>query len=169
MSNDIQTLNGKLSDLARRYAHLLLEQLGERLVSVALFGSVARGGANARSDIDLFVVIRDLPAGAFRRREVVRPVREALLAELETLWQAGVYADFCEVLRTPQEAERFHLLYLDMTVEGLLLYDREGFLADRLAQVRERLGELGSRRRQMGDVTYWDLKPDFVPGEAITL
>jgi predicted nucleotidyltransferase len=169
MSIDNQTLNAKLTDLARRYAQLLVEQLGERLVSVALFGSVARGTADAHSDIDLFVVIRNLPTGAFRRREVVGPVREALLAELETLWQVGAYADFSEVLRTPQEAERFYLLYLDMTEEGLLLYDRDGLLANRLARVRERLEELGSKRRQMGNVTYWDLKPDFVPGEVITL
>jgi predicted nucleotidyltransferase len=139
------------------------------LVSVALFGSVARGTANAQSDIDLFVVVRDLPPGAFRRREVVEPVREALLPDLEELWHAGIYADLTEVLRTPQEAGYFHFLYLDMTDEGLLLYDQDGFLADRLARVRDRLDELGATWRRIGEVTYWDLKPDFVPGEVITL
>jgi predicted nucleotidyltransferase len=164
-----RALNDKLTNLARRYARLLQDALGERLVSMALFGSVARGTANAHSDIDLFVVIRDLPPGAFPRRETVEPAREALLSELEELWRAGIYADVIEVLRTPQEAGLFHLLYLDMADEGLVLYDRDGFLAKRLARVRERLEELGAMRRQVGKVTYWDLKPDFVPGEVITL
>ena len=133
---DDQQLNGKLADLAQRYARLLHKQLGERLVSVALFGSVARGTAKAHSDIDLFVVICDLPTGAFRRREIVEPTRQRLIPELEKLWQAGIYADFVEVLRTPQEAEHFHLLYLDMMNEALLLFDRDGFLASRLDQAR---------------------------------
>jgi predicted nucleotidyltransferase len=162
-------LNDKLKDLAQSYTRLLREHLGERLVSVALFGSVARGTAHARSDIDLFLVIRDLPTGAFSRRRVVQPVREALLPRLDDLWQAGIYADFVEVLRTPQEAERFHLLYLDMAAEAILLYDAKGFLSDRFARVRARLAELGATRRQLGDVTYWDLKPDFEPGQVITL
>ena len=162
-------LNDVLTDLARRYTRLLREDLGERLISVALFGSVARGTAHAHSDIDLFVVIRDLQAGAFRRHEVVQLVREALLPELSELWQAGIYADFVEVLRTPQETERFHLPYPDMATEALLLYDWEGFLADQLARVRVRLAELDSTQRQISDVTYWDLKPDFEPGQVITL
>ena len=164
-----QTLSDRLAGLARCYAHLLQERLRERLVAVALFGSVARGTANEHSDIDLFVVIRDLPPGAFRRREVVGPVRDALLPELEKLWQEGIYADFVEVLRTPEEAGRFHFLYLDMVDEAVLLYDQDHFLTDRLARVRARLEELGATRRAVGKMTYWDLKPDFVPGEVITL
>ena len=123
----------------------------------------------ARSDIDLFVVIQNLPVGAFRRRAVVQAVREAMLPDLEGLWDAGIFTDVIEVLRTPEEAQRFHLLYLDMMDEALLLYDRDRFLADRLAQVRERLDELGATQRQIGTITYWDLKPDFVPGEVISL
>ena len=164
-----QALSDRLVALARRYTSLLEERLAERLVSVALFGSVARGTADAHSDIDLFVVVRDLPRGAFRRREVVEAAREALLPELERLWEAGIYADFVELLRTPEEAERFHLLYLDMTDEALLLHDRDGFLAERLERVRERMAELGTTRRRVGNVTYWDLKPDFRPGEVIRL
>jgi hypothetical protein len=63
---------------------------------------------------------------------------------------------------------RRKLTALDMASEGLLLYDRDGFLAHRLARVRARLGELGAVQRRIGDVTYWDLKPDFEPEEVIT-
>jgi predicted nucleotidyltransferase len=162
---DKQELNQKLTDLARCYTQLL----GERLVSVALFGSVARGTAHEHSDIDLFVVIKDLPVGAFARREVVEPVHQALLPELNKLLQASIYTDLIEVLRTPEEAGRFHMLYLDMMLEAQLLCDRDGFMEERLARVRQRADELGARRRQLGDVSYWDLKPDFVPGDVIAL
>jgi predicted nucleotidyltransferase len=166
---DVQELNAKLADLARCYTQLLAQELGERLVSVALFGSVARGTAHEHSDIDLFVVIRDLPTGAFARRAVVEPVHQALLPELHELLHTGIYTDFIEVLRTPEEALHFHMLYLDMMLEAQLLHDRDSFMKERLAEVRRKAQELGSTRRQIGDAFYWDLKPDFVPGEVIAL
>jgi len=46
-------------ELARRFTEALRERLGERLLAVALFGSVARGEATPDSDIDLLVVVSD--------------------------------------------------------------------------------------------------------------
>src|SRR5437764_1680739 len=54
-----------LRELARRYTDLLRSHLSERLVSVVLFGSVARGDASPASDIDLLIVAEDLPQGQF--------------------------------------------------------------------------------------------------------
>ena len=45
-----------LDAAARRYAELLRQTLGDNLVSVVLFGSVARGEARPDSDIDLLIV-----------------------------------------------------------------------------------------------------------------
>jgi hypothetical protein len=56
-----------------------------------------------------------------------------------------------------------------MTEEAVILFDRDDFFAQVLARVRERLRELGAQRRQLGRMRYWDLKPDFKPGEVITL
>ncbi len=42
---------------------VLQEQYGDRLVSVAVFGSVARGTQRADSDVDLLVVCDPLPTG----------------------------------------------------------------------------------------------------------
>ena len=162
-------LNQHLLGLARRYTDCALESLGENLTSVVLFGSVARGEARGESDIDLLVVAGDLPRGAFDRRELVAPARERLLPELEALWEQGMYIDFAEVIKTEAAAQRFHLLYLDLTEEGVLLYDRNGFFAGVLEAVRQRLIELGARRRRLGQIVYWDLKPDLKPGEKLEL
>jgi predicted nucleotidyltransferase len=143
--------------------------LGDNLTSVVLFGSVARGEAGSRSDIDLFVVCRELPKGAFRRRRLVEPISDRLQASLRRLWERGVHAEFTEVLRSEEEAAHFHPLYLDMVCEAVLLYDRSGFFASVLARMRERLQAMGAKRRRLGRVTYWDLKPDFRPGEVIEL
>lgn len=166
MQNDLST---RLWKLAERYAQVAQEVLGENLTSVVLFGSVARGEAHERSDIDLFVVARELPKGAFRRRELLEPIRARLEPELRELWKRGIYTDFVEVIRSEEEAQRFHTLYLDMTEEAVILYDRDGFFAGILERVRRKLRELGAQRKKLGKVWYWDLKPDYKPGEVIDL
>lgn len=155
--------------LARRYAQVAREVLGDRLVSLVLYGSVARGEARSTSDIDLFVVLQEAPKGMLRRRALLEPVRGALTPELERLWAQGIYVDFVEVIRSREEARRFHPLYLDMTVEGELLYDRQGFFHEVLERVRHRLAALGAKRCSMGHLRYWDLKPHLKPGEVIEL
>jgi hypothetical protein len=35
--------------------------------------------------------------------------------------------------------------------------------------LRKKLRQLGAQRKRMGKVWYWDLKPDYKPGEVIDL
>jgi hypothetical protein len=51
-----------------------------------------------------------------------------------------------------------------------ILRDRDGFFAAVLERLRRRLAELGSRRHVDRDgYEYWDLKPDWKPGDVVTL
>ncbi|MFN3742681.1 MAG: nucleotidyltransferase domain-containing protein [Anaerolineales bacterium] len=163
------SLNALLRDLAQRYAAVAQDTLGENLTSVILFGSVARSEARADSDIDLLIICRQLPSGIFRRQEYLAAVRERLQPDLERLWEQGCLTDFTEIIKTEAEAKQTFPLYLDLTEEAILLFDRNGFFAHILQRLRERLQALGAERKQLGRLRYWDLKPDFQPGEAITL
>lgn len=158
-----------LRQLARRYAEAAQQVLGDNLTSVVLFGSVARSEAGPESDIDLLVICRELPAGAFRRQDLLEPVRKKLQADLDRLWDQKVYVDFTEIIKSETEARMMHYLYLDMTEEAISLFDRNSFFARILERLRGRLRELGAERKQLGQLRYWDLKPDFKPGEVITL
>ncbi|MDW8396514.1 MAG: nucleotidyltransferase domain-containing protein [Anaerolineae bacterium] len=166
---DQTVLNTELRALAERYAQCAQALRGDELTSVVLFGSVARGEARPESDIDLLIICRSLPAGAFRRRAVLAPVRERLDPELERLWAQGCYTDFAEIIKTEAEAQHVAPFYLDLTEDGVLLFDRGGFFARILDRLRARLRELGAQRRRLGTLRYWDLKPDFKPGEVIEL
>lgn len=150
-------LNAVLQDLAKRYSAAAKEILGCRLISIALFGSVARGQARPSSDIDLYVVLSEAPSGMLGRRHLLDPVRQSLASELEALWDQGIYADFVEVIRSRHEAERFHPLYLDMSREAILLCDRDHFLKSLLEKVDESLRNGGADRKTMGRFRYWDL------------
>jgi len=47
--------------------------------------------------------------------------------------------------------------------------DRSGVLANEIARMRARLAALGARRVWRGSTWYWDLKPDYRPGEVFEL
>jgi predicted nucleotidyltransferase len=139
--------------------------LGARLVSLVLFGSVARGEARESSDIDLLVIAEGFPKS-------LRERRCPLLAEWSRVRaEKGLPAvEWNLMTKTPQEARYHSPLYLDIVEDGILLVDRGGFFQAVLDAMRVRMRELGSRRVFLEDGSwYWDLKPDFRFGEVVEI
>ncbi|MEM0303331.1 MAG: nucleotidyltransferase domain-containing protein [Archaeoglobaceae archaeon] len=163
------SISERLRQLAEKYVQIAAEVLGDNLISIALFGSVARGEATETSDIDLFVVCRQLPNGVFKRHELLEPIRERLYPELKRLWEQDIYANLSELAFTEEEARQLRWIYLDMVEDAVILFDRDGFLEGMLNLLRKRLQELGAQRRNLGKVRYWVLKPDLKPGEVVEL
>jgi hypothetical protein len=145
-----------------RYVALLEGRFGSDLVSVVVFGSRVRGQAKPESDIDVLVVIRGLPLNRFERYGGFRDIAERVSA---------IFArDVSLILLTPEEAARVKPYYLGMLSGHVILFDRDGFFAGVLERLRRRLMELGSRRYVDKDgYEYWDLKPDWKPGDVVEL
>ncbi len=162
-------LNSKLHDLAVGYTRAAQQALGDDLVSVVLFGSVARQECRPYSDIDLVIILREAPKSAFRRREILEPIRAEFEHELEKLWEKGCYVDFAEVIMTADEAKKTHRLYLEILEDGIILYDVKNFFGGILEDLRSKLQKIGACRRTLGKLRYWDLKPDFKPGDVIEI
>jgi predicted nucleotidyltransferase len=139
--------------------------LGPHLVSMVLFGSVARGAAHGSSDIDLLIVADDLPFSLTERARPLRRAWDRVRAE------RGLPAvDWNLVVKTRSEAAYHSPLYLDIVEDGILLVDRGGFFRGVLDAMRARMRTLGSRRVYMPDGSwYWDLKPDYRFGEVVEI
>lgn len=155
--------------LTERLEEETLRLYGERLVSLVLFGSVARERMGHDSDIDLLIVAEPLPAGRMARVREFDAVEAALARDLEEAARAGIHTYLSPVFKTTTEVERGSPLFLDMTLDARILYDREGFFARYLDELRARLHALGSQRKLLGGGHYWVLKPDWKPGEEIRL
>ena len=142
---------------------------GQRLVALAIFGSVARGTPRSDSDVDLLVVVRDLPVSRLARVRQFEPVEARVAPVLEQLRRQGIYTELSPVLKTPEEVEAGSPLLLDMVFDARILWDPHRVLQKRLQRLRERLEALGARRVPFGGSWYWDLKPDFRPGDVVEL
>lgn len=150
-------------------ARTLREVYGERLVSVAIFGSVSRRTARPDSDLDLFLVIEALPRGRRARLATFDAVERGLAADVDALARAGLSVELSPVLRTPEDLEIASPILLDLTEDAVILADRGTVLAAALDDLRRRLRRLGSRRVWTGTSWYWDLKPDYRRGEIFHL
>lgn len=138
---------------------------GRRLISIVLFGSVARRQARPESDIDLVLVAEGFPRALVDRR---RPFLD--LWETARAARALPAVQWNLVTKSPEEAQVRSPLYLDIVEEGILILDRGRFFEGVLAGMRERMRVLGSRRVHLDDGTwYWDLKPDFRFGEVVEI
>lgn len=163
-------ISRKLQQFARQYSDVLQETLGDSLFAVVLFGSVARGEAGAQSDADLLIVVAGLPPGQLARQEHLEEATRQMEPERERLRkEEGIWMDVSPVLKTPEEANQITPLYLDMVEDAIILFERDAFFSTVLERLRASLARLGAKRLRRGQVRYWDLKPDYVPGEIFEL
>ena len=123
----------------------LKEGLRDRLVAVVLFGSRARGEANEHSDWDLLLVAHDLPRKPFQRH---LQLKQMLPAD----WRGKVAI----LAKTPSELESYlSSLFLDIALDGIILYDSQDYMASRLARLRRLIRDQGLQRTQMQRDLVW--------------
>jgi uncharacterized protein len=123
---------------------------GKKLVGVALYGSRARGEARPDSDVDLLAIVRDLPTHWQKRTFALHDPLRTISVDFPIY----VYG------KTPEEFEKgFPSIYLDMGLDGIVLYDPEGYLTRKLARIRQIISDAGLMRERIADGEFfWDWK-----------
>ena len=152
----------------RRVVEELLRELkeffGGKLVSLVVYGSVARGDFSAGSDLDLLIVIDGIPRSRLERLELFEHVEERVRPVIE-----GLGIEVSPVIKSPDEARRITPLYLDLVEDAIIVYDRDGFFERILMKLRAKLKELGAERVRVGKKWYWRLKREYRLGEVISI
>jgi predicted nucleotidyltransferase len=81
----IEYISEPYKTLVSELLKALIENWGDKLVSLVVYGSVARGEVRSDSDIDLLIVGRGLPKSRFKRFELSR--------KLSNMW--SIYWRIC--------------------------------------------------------------------------
>jgi predicted nucleotidyltransferase len=160
----------------RRFLKELLTILegffGEDLVSVVVFGSVARGDAKPSSDTDVLVVARNMPRSMSDRMGTM--VRVLMNLEKTEVYRELREKGVCTWIQfhplSVEEAGLNRPIYLDMVEDAVILLDKNGFMKTVFDRLRKRLEELKARRVYLEDGSwFWDLKPDIKRGEVVEI
>ena len=137
-------------ELLREASEALRAQYGDRIVAVGLFGSVARGEAGERSDVDVLVVVRDWPGGLERRRQLYKILHSYLGGDVTLIdVDYGVAVELAEG-RRPLYSTMLNILY-----DCVIVYDPEGVLARLKKAVLRVVEEHGLIRVKHGRAYYW--------------
>lgn len=119
--------------------------LKDKLVAAVLFGSRARGDNHPDSDWDILLIAHALPDKAFTRHLTLKHA-------LPDDWRGAVAL----LAKTPSEFEvGIASVYLDIALDGIILYDRSGYMQTRLARLRRLIQEKSLRREQRGRELIW--------------
>lgn len=137
--------------MPRQAVQALRAGLGDHLVAVVLFGSRARGDHRPDSDWDLLVIAEQLPEKALDRHLALKSMLPPTVRGTTTI-----------LAKTAAEFEA-HLpaLYLDIAIDGKILYDPRGYASERLASLRRLIDRAGLYRERTaeGDVWQWRNPP----------
>ncbi len=146
----------------KEFTDLLIKKYKQELISAVLYGSVARGDAKPGSDIDLVIIIEKAPSIYYKRLQRIIKI----IKKIEDKY------DICikPIIFSKEEAKENRYLFLDITEDGVMLYDKDKFFNNRLLTLKRRLKELGSKRIFLKDNSwYWIIKPDLKLGEVFQL
>ena len=96
-----------------KFSQLLLEKFSDNLISLFLFGSVARGTAKTESDIDLLIILKDAPDSYYKRLEPVIDIELKLREEaFETTDAVPI---FSSIVLSKGEAMENRNIFLDVS------------------------------------------------------
>lgn len=160
----------KYYDLVKKLSKEIVNFYSDRLVSLVIFGSLASDTFRPDSDIDILIVAKDLPKGRVKRvEEFIKNIEIKFEEDIMRLSKQGIYITLSPVFKTPEEVQIGSPLFLDMTENVKILFDRDDFFKKYLETLKEKLKSLGARKVYSKGGYYWELKPDYKFGEIIEL
>lgn len=143
----------KIKEALRPLVESLRGGMGQNLIALVLFGSRARGEHRNASDWDIFVLARSLPVSPLKRH-----------AQLRSLCKEGPEGGVSFLAKTQSEFEEgFPSFYLDLGLDGVVLYDTDGYMEAKLRRIREIIQESGLRRERIPGGFFWDWEKDPGP------
>ena len=130
----------------KKLRSVLIEAFKDDLWGIVLFGSRARGQGNIYSDWDILIVADRVHENPVERMMLLRDI----------LFRKEVRA-ISPILRTREEFEKsLRPIYLDIAWDGIILFDREGYLGSKLKEIKEIIKKSGLQRNKKRGNWVWE-------------
>jgi len=164
-------MNDLMLKLGSRITSILKEHFGVKLISVCLYGSAVRGALRNGSDIDFLIVLGDAPLSYHKRVKSIIHLLEGIRESQEYRKIENLDLDLepSFLIMKKMEVETHPNILIDISHEGIILFDKEDYLKKHLNEIKEKMVKLGSIKKITPHGHYWVLKPDLRPGEVFEL
>ncbi|WP_338599108.1 nucleotidyltransferase domain-containing protein [Sulfolobus tengchongensis] len=170
MKKGIESLPKPYNKVVETLLEALLSLYHDNLVSLLVYGSVARGDPRKDSDIDLLVVFESLPLNRPKRLDIFNRAYDVVDPLILSLMDQGYYITLSPIIKSKDEASHFTPQYLDMIDDAVIVYDKDSFMEKVLNRISEELKKLGAKRVWLSNKAwYWVLKPDYKFGDVIEI
>ncbi len=155
-------MDGVYEKILNEFVKRCREKFKDNLISIAVFGSVARGTVTKKSDIDVLLVVKNADKSIGKRLDITLPI----VMEISKLYGKDIY----EHILTPDEIKKHPSILLDLTQDAKIILDKDGFLSSELKTIRDKLNNLHAERIWLDKkVWYWKLKPGIKFGEVVEI
>ncbi len=157
--------------LIEEYCSAIKDHFSDRLISICLFGSVARGEAKPDSDIDILIVADGFPIDIGMRIKETNYIHECLKKSKAyiSLRKSNMSGLISDIFFTPEEIKGHPPILLDIIDDGIVLYDRDSFLSNELKLLKQKLESQKARKVKTEKGHFWILKPDIMFGEVVKI
>lgn len=150
---------------------MLKQKLSDDLLSVILFGSVARGTWTDESDIDLFLIISD---NFSRDTSLDRKIIDIILdyeeeSDLITEMGVNLTASIQVIPLYFKELNNFRTLFYDIATDGIIITDGRQIASKFIAKIKRRIEEKGLKRVFNSRNDFYWKRPNIKFGEIIEL
>lgn len=165
--------NLEVNNLFSQLMVQLLEQAkdayADNLLGILQFGSTVDSYLKNDTDIDLIIVLKQLPPRRRDRYDIFFSIEDRLQEQLKKLQTRGHSLYFSPIFRDEKRIRAFSPLLLDITEKSKILYDPQNILQQAIDKTRDWIIKSGAYKRQRGLKWFWVLSPNHVPGQINNL
>jgi len=155
-------IKGRYANLILKFFRLLKDELEDNLLSLGIFGSVARGEAKKDSDIDLFIIVNELNMSLLERTKYLLNIKrkDSIKKELEFLSIYEIHPRLNFFLRQKNELT-LNFFTIDISFDIKTVYDK-GILRTFLEKIQRKIEEKDIKRKYLENGKYYlDLNIEF--------
>lgn len=149
----------------------LKEIFKEDLLSVILFGSVARGKWTKESDIDVLIIFSNKISENMQLDEKLTEVILNFYDKNNLKDEQGnyLYTPIQEISLFHKDLDKFRTLFYDIAMDGLLIFDRNQIGLKFINKTKLRIKKKGLKRIFYSDEDFYWKRNDIKFGEIIEL
>lgn len=153
------------------FLSVLKIKFGNNLLSLVVFGSVARGKWSNNSDIDILLIFSENYLDKRKLSEILADIKIKFYEKNEIKNKDGInlYTPIQEIALFLKDLDNFRTLYYDIAMDGIILFDKNDTTQEFITKIKKRIKENNIKRIYINDNNFYWKRGKIKFGEIIEL